>query len=139
MNIELLRQVQEKIRQTGKVYMPAWFIDDLDPSENNCGTIGCIAGWACMIEDGTDVAVRTFKDAANAIGSGMAYEYGQRALEIDRSQALRLFSMANWPEKFRDEYNALEVAQLSRFERNCAKAKVTSDRIDHFIATNGEE
>lgn len=26
-----------------------WMIDDMDPEQNMCGTVGCVAGWACLL------------------------------------------------------------------------------------------
>lgn len=57
MNVELLRQVQKTMMDTGRVDMGNWIektSPKADKAKNNpndhwCGTTGCIAGWAMVL------------------------------------------------------------------------------------------
>ena len=83
----------------------------------HCGTAHCIGGWA-QVMTGPRVDSMVTTDALNA-------------LDISLAQGDKLFYVAGWPTKFRLAY----VNDVTREGR----VKAAVDRIDHFIATNGEE
>ena len=101
-----------------------------------CNTICCFAGWALAlstpkeslnVEFGDDYIGGFFKINGKVSGAPEAEE----ALGITRDQGDRLFYEWEWPKKFQTRYFKAKTAR--------GKAKVGSDRIDHFIATKGKE
>lgn len=134
MNTRLLRKVQRHILEEPKRYdQDRWLIrgDEatihLEPNDvPACKTVGCIAGWVCVL--GKSIPK-------------LAYNSGIRAkklLGLTTGQADRLFAPilyadANhcWPEKFETKYRKANTAKK--------RAKVAAARIDHFIKTKGAE
>jgi hypothetical protein len=120
MNVELLRKIQKHILEEPKrIYMPRWRLvfsairkEGLCAPE--CGTVGCIGGWAEIL-------------------SGVeGYARDLLGLDSEHGEASRLFNDDEWPEKFQ---TGLRKAN----PQTQAYAQVVSDRIDHFISTRGEE
>jgi hypothetical protein len=127
MNVKLLRKVAEHISEEPRRLNMTYISRQVPSQAYNappCGTVGCIAGWACMVE-GLSV------DEAS-------WRKGTELLELTEDQAFRLFDfpteeglMDGWPRKFGKKYvNAVTPK---------AKAKAAVDRIEHFIATKGAE
>jgi len=52
-------------------------------------------------------------------------------LGIDQRTANRLFSLAAWPEKFCEPFDAAKTP--------AKRARIAAERIEHFIATDGAE
>ncbi len=118
MNTKLLLQVKEAILHEPEQFrMYDWFTTDPD-NIPNCGTAACICGWACAINLGTNPAEadQMILWPDNAKNNG---------LELDERQSARLFFFPRWPEQFK--LQSQDDAQQA------------AARIDHFIATNGEE
>lgn len=107
--------------------------DDTHIQHPPCGTVACIAGWAVIEHDrarGKSGSIRVTQKYADGVLS-----FGAKAAEVlglDEQQAGRLFYTGNWPERFYDEYYEFAPGSLGR-------AKVAAERLDHFIATGGEE
>lgn len=144
MNIKLLREVQEKIREEGRVYMETWFVDGKAYDDTPCGTIGCIAGWAAICQFGEDAARRDLLKAGyNKLGcrltDSIEQQGGEALLDLTPEEANRLFYLPNWPKEFQDRYAAARDPASRAVDVNCAKARVVYDRIEHFIATGGAE
>lgn len=147
MNIELLRQVQEKIREEGRVYMESWFVNgSVYYDQDYCGTIGCIAGWAAICHFGEQNAVAGLRDIAYSKPGFRATDSpeqqgGEHLLDLTPEEAQRLFYLPNWPEEFQRRYQAAARAAAGKWpiEPNCSKARVVYDRIEHFIKTGGAE
>jgi hypothetical protein len=110
----------------------------VDPREDNsnppCGTVGCIAGWACVLGKGLEKASPAIR------AQRMTWISGQELLHLSNEEAARLFTepeasfyfdMMGWPQRFTKRY--LDAV------RPATRAKVTVERIDHFIKTHGEE
>jgi hypothetical protein len=118
MNIELLQRVKTHIlEEPRRLSMNAWFYN-VNPEQGGnppCETVGCIAGWADFLKHGVVIG-------NEQIGS---------SLELTGDQRKRLFYAHYWPEPFWTRY----IYSTSKEEN----AKVTADRIDHFIATEGRE
>ena len=128
MNIELLRKIRSSILENPQNFdMSTWFDSEDGCDENligrgescavldQCGTTGCIAGWALHL--------------TKSINTGNTFwEQAQKILELSKNQAENLFYVNNWPDKYRDAYND---------EAGGDEAKITARRITAFIASNG--
>lgn len=121
MKIELLEKIKDRITvEPHRFDMGLYFSDD----SNLCGTTACIAGWAIILAK---------PDAANGDHDPLSLweqEAGREVLGISEVQASRLFYECSWPKQFK--LSGLTMYQAS-------DAKIACARIDHFIATNGEE
>lgn len=80
-----------------------------------CGTTYCMAGWTVALSGG-DMA-------------GNLPAQAQRLLSLSLEQAQRLFYEHNWPQRFRG----------SHVKHDADRVWLASERIRHFIATNGAE
>lgn len=85
-----------------------------------CNTTACIAGWVMVL---TPVEKRRAFCAIPLVA--------MEQLELDDNQAARLFYLEDWPIRFGLANHVLKSHQ--------GRAQVVADRIDHFIATGGEE
>lgn len=83
----------------------------------DCGTVHCIAGYA-------QVLTKRFGEDPEFVG--------KTALGLTNDEAVRLFLLREWPGHFQCDYEKY-------FASTPESAKVVADRIDHFIATNGQE
>jgi len=91
----------------------------------SCGTAGCIAGWACLLDDPIRYSIKDngmipswyimSQDAANILGM----EYGDLR---------RLFFTHLWPGEFEFKYKTAKTPQ--------ERANATSEMIDFFIKEN---
>lgn len=117
---------------------------------NSCGTVGCIAGWTCLLADKktqkklTAIAKQNTKgdveagmDEKRAVGRASLsrmldpQKQALSLLGIDAAQASKLFHESNWPlSYFLESVNAPTPK---------ARAKIAVARIEHFIKTNGAE
>lgn len=122
MNVKLLRKVKKHILEEPKrLNMYEGLIAD---SSVPCGTAGCIAGWACVLDARISVPKAGFEPW------GTISRQAKDALGLADDQAFRLFRSWMWPDKFASDFDEADKA---------TQAKVTAARIDHFIKTNGEE
>jgi len=53
------------------------------------------------------------------------------ALGVDDTQAIRLFLLAHWPDRYRDAFQKSKTLK--------GRARIAANRIEHFIRTKGEE
>jgi hypothetical protein len=113
MNIPLLRRIQHQIDKTPHLFAMAHAT-----SETECGTAYCILGWACVLVTG----------AAYPEYGITVRERGTKLLDVSEAAADRLFFKDRWPEKFQKGAEGSEEL-----------AGAALRRIDHFIATAGEE
>lgn len=125
MNTALLLQVKDAIlAETEHFDMGYWFRDHMHRDRalqtlTQCGTTACIAGWAVYIGIDNVRTVRWIEYKAKAL------------LDLSKCQASRLFYVANWPLQYYSAYHDA-TSDLQR-------AVVAAQRIEHFIATNGDE
>lgn len=129
MNTRLLRRVARELkREPRKLDMNdvAYTVDPkLDKAHPPCGTVGCIAGWACILSG----------DSAKMA----EWERGRNFLQLTDGQDDRLFNIPwpyddgerNWPKKFALRYLKAKTQR--------GRMLATVARIEHFIATKGEE
>lgn len=132
LNVELLREIQKEILAEPKrlnMEVISVKVTDInyDPNEiPACGTIGCIAGWACMITDAKNQNNNNFIDfvyKANWIRGAMLLNIK------NNNQQYNLFDVFDWPKEHRVKYmNAKTLEE---------RAQILSDRIDLFIETKG--
>lgn len=126
MNTKLLRRVAKHIAEEPKrlnMGMIAKTVDQENKNSPKCGTVGCIAGWACLLS-GMDVNQASWSRA-------------EELLDLDGDESFRLFDFPSgssgdgWPH------------DLSKRYRKCTtrrgKANTAVARIERFIATKGEE
>lgn len=116
MNTDLLRKVQEQFRDHPETAdMGVWWRD------TSCGAVGCINGWAHQLAG----AVMPEFDLTNT----KIIESGAALLELEYSQAYRLFLDSEWPDDL--------SSRLSNAENGIGverPATVICDAIDRFIA-----
>jgi hypothetical protein len=141
MNVKLLRKIQRVIlKRPTQVNMSTWFSAEHGAEE--CGTTACIAGWAITL-DLAKGKRPTPLAAAKKIAPGNSHwvagnhakkvrALANRLLGIKRFMATRLYLAGAWPDEFRERITN---------GHSCTPeyAKAVSDRIDHFIKTNGKE
>jgi hypothetical protein len=125
MNVELLRKVKAHIlAEPLRLVMSTVVASEEDGDADEvlwrafpaCGTVACIAGWACIL---SGISPR---DASMSKAEGL--------LHLDVLQANRLFEPEQWPREFSD---GITDDGEERTARACAA------RIEHFIKTKGCE
>lgn len=140
MNTELLLKVKEQIlREPRQFDMFTWF--SYSETIPNCHTTACIAGWAITLgktkpnplEAAKEIRYNFAVTNMHAWGESRdkVYEVALPLLDITEEQAMRLFGEEDWPTNFYEDYSKATTPR--------ARAEVAARRIDHFIATNGEE
>lgn len=102
-----------------------------------CGTAGCIAGWTCLLESNMETVkawnARAPEDAW--VPTPDWHEEASRLLGLTEEKADKLFMPweleyeedASWPKEFQRRYDKCKT--------KVGKAKVTAERIEHFIKT----
>src|SRR5258708_654867 len=110
MNIKLLRSIQKEINDTRYIDMDNYF---------RCGSPCCIAGYA-LGENYKDANSPTYEP-------DNIFKDAQKELGLTFTQATLLFLIGKWPDEFYEAYD-------KAFDQG-GRAKVTSERIDHFIKT----
>ncbi len=125
MNTELLLKVKAAILADPlKFDMCAFFTAD---ESSPCGTTACIAGHAVAIDSG-ELDLSKWNQFSS-------YHFkGQSVLGLDDGQSNRLFYSEAWPRELYDRY--IDASEASN---RPLVASISAERIDHFIATNGED
>lgn len=128
--VEILRKVQKTITEEPRRFdMGIWqqFISQhamqYNPQAPPCGTVGCIAGWICMIHDRKEnIEQLDIQGRANDILS--LPEYDEEIANYNISD--KLFFVSSWVNKsYRQRFNLAETQQ--------EKVAVASEYIDYFI------
>ena len=134
MDIELLLRVKEAIlAEPKRLDMWGW-LDTTSKRENpsgpECGTIGCISGWACVLKEKEAGGLRTFRGAARRLlNDGRAGLFaGAKILDLTMRQAGDLFEPARWPKDL-DLHETVEGTP--------EHAETVARGIDRFIANGG--
>jgi hypothetical protein len=127
MKTKLLREVAKHIAEEPRRLNMHLISTRVDPSRHEappCGTVGCIAGWACMLS-GMGI------DEAN-------WRKGEEILGLTSDQSMKLFDFPTtdgfndgWPRKFGKRYVNAKTPR--------GRMLATVARIEHFIATKGAE
>lgn len=99
----------------------------------SCKTVGCIAGWAAVVDRlGKQKDPQKIKETAATVKTrGREHEDGARALGLNPFQAGRLFFTSRWPEHLDRSYQAAKTA--------AQRVAVTVKRINLFIKTKGKK
>lgn len=104
--------------KTGSVKRPA----------GGCGTAACIGGWGVFLAR----KLRTLAQTEHAVGGTVdAHDEAVTALDLTRGEALRLFYIIQWPQKFKTRYNKAKSVR--------PRARAAAERISWFIKTKGAE
>lgn len=83
-----------------------------------CGTIGCLAGWVCVLSLGAEKAADYIRPI----------EFASQKLGLTSAQELSLFgTVTDWPVQFSERYMAAKTQRQV--------ALLAKDRIEHFIKT----
>lgn len=114
-NIELLKQVRDKIATTPEAYDQRVFARK--SSAAPCGTAACIAGWACVLSGEMDTAELMRREQAIGTVYESIRETAKRVLCLDENEADTLFTETpegepdydeergnGWPEPFCGEW-----------------------------------
>lgn len=130
MNTKLLLEIKQDILEHPKRFRMDKFVVAID-SIAPCGTAACIAGFAVIRnqERWWRGWAKTGRKLINK-GENVQILAGQ-LLGLDEEQEERLFFTEYWPDKFREAYGMAETREHS--------AEIAAQRIDHFIATKGQE
>lgn len=99
----------------GKYDCPAWARGVKAQPFAECGTAGCIAGWAAMLF------------APEKLGTNEILEIGQEVLELTLDQYHRLFFVSGWPTKFAARYGKAKTPR--------GLANAAAVRINYMIET----
>ena len=131
LNVKLLRQIQQHIREEPRrLNMDTWGYRNrggvVSPASPPCGTAGCIAGWADILTNPEAEDVSEFR-GAEALFRGEWV----RPFNSSPSYEGRLFYVGHWPPQFARRYR--------RAVRPATRARITCERIDHYIQTRGQE
>ena len=138
MNTALLRKIKQLVlAEPKRVDMEAWaYHCERRNGGPPCGTVGCIAGWAVIL----DQEGKTMAERYNKAVEHDFFATGKRLLKLTTGQAKRLFyaefnfennDYSFWPEDLVDAYDSARSPK--------AKARVVAQRIDRFIRTGGKE
>lgn len=147
-NKKLLLKVRDHVLEApDKINMGVWardgdgqimsYVYPTDDREYKCASVGCIAGWACLLSPKKVVEHNgVFIDTAAA-----------DFLNISWEQRPRLFYVGDWPLRFRKrllhdpngEWGESASENLKLKPGTKSYARVVAARIDHFIATDGAE
>lgn len=110
MNIELLNKVKTKILEEP---------ENLKMEMFHCGSAHCIGGWAQVL-------------SGRGILNSNNREPAMNLLALTTFESYTLFDLKCWPDKFLKDYE-------DNIDDKQYLAKITIERIDHFIATKGRE
>lgn len=131
MNIKLLRRVQKRILKEPEHFdIYRYFKQRFDNKFQTCKTTACIGGWAIALSK--KKSIKTLFDKYRE--TSYPYSIARELLKLNIVQADILFVLNHWPESFNTDYHLAYHAKDWKLI-----AKITSDRIDHFIATEGRE
>lgn len=122
LNVRLLRRIKRNFLNEPKRLFMGGYIYHGAPGKRfigdngkqyfpKCGTVGCIAGWACLLSGNGEP---TF-----------AYEPAAELLQLERPATL--FFEDSWPEPFASQYQLAKSA--------AKRAEIVAERIEHLITT----
>lgn len=125
MNVELLRQVQGKIRENPEKFNMDWW-----GGKSSCGTTACIGGWACHLAAPEQVKYNKIGKLVPVNGSPLTgiSDLAAELLGIDSTTAEHLFYREEWPKHHQTAYWAAET--------DAARAEVACQVIEDLIRSN---
>lgn len=123
-----VEKVNDKSRHDRIEYGDA---EDLQPA---CGTVGCIAGWAMLLDQPAkrrkELFAMTPKRFIRALFGGDFSEVSRRGaklLGIEEGDQDAVFMTDYWPEPFGDKFRAANTQKK--------RAKITVARLKHLLRT----
>lgn len=128
MNVELLRAVQKTILEEPlRIDMESWARED---NTVPCGTAGCIFGWGMALttnlrKNELIAAIWPEVAFAGAMATSNIFDLTPRQKDV-------LFYLDNWPAYLQHKLLGLK-------EQTPEYAAVVSERIDRFIASDGQD
>lgn len=129
MNIPRLEAIKDHIRAHPESF-------DMDIYHNDCGTVGCLAGHAIFMFGDKEAFLakreRLIKEDDKKAYYKLPAKLAEDILDLTHKEGLHLFIEEEWPEGFREEY-------YDAFRDTKERAEIAIRRIDHFIATEGQE
>jgi hypothetical protein len=135
MNVELLLKVKQAILDEPARMNMEVFVDDSDGYINldhqpACGTVGCIAGWAVLLDHvGRDSSPEGIMKAYKAVADKSVEDEAHKVLGLGPAQYMHplFYPWNKWPEDLR--------IRLAREEPGTEEyAQVVADAIDRYIA-----
>lgn len=146
MNTRLLRKVQRVIlREPARLCMGGWLsvMSGLTNHEGpSCGTVGCIAGWAALLDKPRMRSYRDMAASVNRFDGRSTKEQAKDALGITEEQSERLFHVGGWPAKYSEAYKNSDPDFKAGAEAwfrtlNRRRARIAAARIERFIRSKG--
>lgn len=124
MNVELLNRVKAHILEEPKrLFMPGFLArkgDDEDVDRYPaCGTIGCYAGWICVLSGEHDLFGKELADKAASLAH----------INLDQADRLFFSHVVGWSEQ--------DNAKLWSGDGTPETAALAARRLDEFIASGG--
>lgn len=148
-NVKLLLAVKRAIlEEPRRINMDISIKRKTTGAAPRCGTVGCIAGWALVLDA---LSKRPHKAMTRPVmgevlrGLDKAWDSSvlpnaEELLRLTVSQADRLFYVWNWPASLRIPYRAAQFEQHpDTVKDHEAAARITARRIDLFIQTEGRQ
>lgn len=127
MNIPLLLEIADRIAKRPEQFQMAQWFSQLD-----CGTVCCVAGWACVL---SDIPLRFHSKVADQGAEVLGLDLPNSLEHVWNGQpanaATRLFYLSCWPEPFNGEWESTRSPEQ--------RAAIAVRRIHHFIQTGGHE
>ena len=138
MNTKLLRRVAKHISEeprrlnmditlnTIDTYRAERYVKEMPP----CGTVGCIAGWTCVLSE----SVPKYFDEVIPIASsklGLTHEQADALFAEPKFNSGDVDYARVWPRRFAKRYLKAKTPK--------GRASATVARIEHFIKTKGAE
>lgn len=160
LNVRLLRKIQKHILAESLRLDMMEFVQSKEAGDEiveevfpPCGITGCIAGWGLMLDGMSALrasmftTLETVERASKLLGleynspdDSFWAHWAENSIKPN-GEAIRLFLVEKWPKKFREPFLALEKQLVDAASPEEGKklrtkqAKITSRRIDFFIAT----
>lgn len=146
MNVKLLRAVKRAIlEEPRRINMREGCKLVRGKNSPACGTVGCIAGWA-MLLDRRKHASESLRTAAKRVPASWddMEAPSQALLNLPNDKWERLVYIWNWPDDLKEAYYACEERPGGPYSSvDPAKAKkaaqITARRIERFIRTGGAQ
>lgn len=127
----LLTQVKKLILSEPKrLTMNSILYRDASEDGPSCGTVGCIAGWLCVVAARKENSL-PFQDAINHVSSSASISDACCLLKADENEMERLCFLASWPQSLKRTY----LKSTTPLQR----ARVTARRIDLFLKSGGRK
>jgi hypothetical protein len=128
LNVALLNKIKKHILAHPLAFhMGTWGSSTRKSEATPCGTVACIAGWACYLSP----KGKTFNAGFDIKNPETAEYAAPKLLGISRRLSQELFFIGNWPRKYVDAYCELHT--------ELEYAEIAASVIDSLIKNGGEK